>query len=104
MCNGVCVQCSIGTLPLLIFITHTSKLVLVQTAPPSRWFLLALVWKASVKCPSSSVTAGGRATTTLIPIATGWPRWTLKACSGTLLSSVLTCVDACHQECCSLRV
>lgn len=104
MCNRVCVQCGIGTLPPLIFITHTSKLVLVQTAPPSRWFLLALVWKASAKCPSSSVTAGGPATTTLIPIATGWPPWTPTACSGTLLTFVLTCVDACHQECRSLRV
>lgn len=50
-----------------------SKRVLEQMAPPSPWFLLAHVWKDSAKCLSSSVTAGERVTTTLIPIATGWP-------------------------------
>lgn len=52
---------------------HFSKRVLEQRAPPSPWFLLAHVWKVSAKCPSSSVMAGEHVTTTLIPIATGWP-------------------------------
>lgn len=52
---------------------RSSKRVPEQRAPPSPWFLLAHVWKVFAKCPSSSVTAGERVTTTLIPIATGWP-------------------------------
>lgn len=60
-----------NSLPLTFI--HSSKLVLVQRAPPSPWSLLVHVWKASAKCPSLSVTAGEHVTTTLIPTATGWP-------------------------------
>lgn len=57
------------------------KQVQEQKDPPSPWFLLAHVWKISAKCPLSSVTAGERVTTTLIPIATGWPPSTQTTCS-----------------------
>lgn len=75
-----------NVLPLTFI--YFSKWVLEQRAPPSPWFLLAHVWKVSAKCPSSSVTAREHVATTLIPIATGWPPWTPKTCSGKLFPAV----------------
>lgn len=64
---------------------YSSKLVSVRRVPPRPWFPLARVWRASAKCPSSSVTAGERAITTLIPTAIGWPPLIQETCSGKVL-------------------
>lgn len=67
----------------------------VQVSP---WSHLDPVWNTSGRFPSSSVTAGEPATTTLTRTATGSPPWTRATCSGRTTSTLWLGVTALHRS------